>query len=68
MKDGAYMLFMVFMGRKKNDRSFEDQEGTLEEIKSLFFKTLYLWIATNASPFTMSYSNFFVPFAHMYGA
>jgi hypothetical protein len=26
-----------------NDRCFEDRERTLEEIKSLFFNTLYLW-------------------------
>jgi hypothetical protein len=26
-----------------NEKSFEDREKALEEIKSLFFKTLYLW-------------------------
>jgi hypothetical protein len=33
----------VGIWRKRDDRSFEDRERTLEEIKSLFFKTLYLW-------------------------
>jgi hypothetical protein len=26
-----------------NDKSFEDRERILEEIQSLFFRTLYLW-------------------------
>jgi hypothetical protein len=46
-----------------NDRSFEDWEKTLEEIKALFFKTLYLWITAYVSPLTISYSDFFVLFA-----
>jgi len=29
--------------RERNNRRFEDREKTLEEIKSLFFNTLYLW-------------------------
>jgi hypothetical protein len=29
--------------REMNDRSFKNCEKTLEEIKSLFFNTLYLW-------------------------
>jgi len=41
-----------------NDRSFENREGTLEEIKSLFFNTLYLWIAAFVSPLVFSYHDF----------
>jgi hypothetical protein len=33
-----------------NDKSFENRERTLEEIKSLFFNILYLWIAAFVSP------------------
>jgi hypothetical protein len=31
-----------------NDISFEDRKRTLEEIKSLFFYTLYLWTKSYA--------------------
>jgi hypothetical protein len=31
--------------RERNDRRFEDRERILEELKSLFFITLYFWIA-----------------------
>jgi hypothetical protein len=41
VEDGASVLYVVSM-REMNDRSFEDRERTLEEIKSLFFNTLYL--------------------------
>jgi hypothetical protein len=30
---------------ENDDRSFEDHERILKEIKSLFFNTLYLWKA-----------------------
>jgi hypothetical protein len=43
-----------------NDRSFENREGTLEEIKSLFFNTLYLWIAAFVYPLVFSYHDFLV--------
>jgi hypothetical protein len=36
----------------------------LEEIKFLYFKTLYLWIAAYVSPVMISYSDFLVLFAH----
>jgi hypothetical protein len=45
---------------KRNDKSFEDWERTLEEIKSLFFKTLYLWtIAYVYSDFLVFFFFFF---------
>jgi hypothetical protein len=46
-----------------NDRSFEDYEKTSNEIKSLFFNTLYLWTADLFSPLVISYHNFHVLFA-----
>jgi hypothetical protein len=45
-----------------NDRSFEGHEKTLEEIKSLFFYTLYLWTVAFVSPLVISYYNFLVFF------
>jgi hypothetical protein len=36
----------------------------MEEIKSLFFKTLYLWTENYVSTLTISYIDFLVPFAH----
>jgi hypothetical protein len=41
-----------------NDRSFEDCGWTLEEIKSLFFNTLYLYIVAFVSPLMISYHDF----------
>jgi hypothetical protein len=41
-----------------NDRSFEDHERTLENIKSLFFNKLYLWTAAFVSPLVISYYDF----------
>jgi hypothetical protein len=46
-----------------NDRCFEDRESTLEEMKSLFFNTLYIWIAAYISPLMVSYHYFLVLFA-----
>jgi hypothetical protein len=46
-----------------NDRCFENHKKTLNELKSLFFNTLYLWIAAYVSPLVISYDDFFVPFA-----
>jgi hypothetical protein len=43
-----------------NDRSFEDRENALEEIKSLFFNTLYLWTADFVSALVISYHNLLV--------
>jgi hypothetical protein len=51
--------------RKMNDRSFEDCERSLEEIKSLFFNTLYLWTTAFVSHLmiVISYHDFLVLFA-----
>jgi hypothetical protein len=54
---------MWCLWREINDRSFEDREKTLEEIKSLFFNTLYLWTTTYVFPLAVSYQDFLVLFA-----
>jgi hypothetical protein len=68
---GFLLLFMYKMvhwclfwclWRGMNDRNFEDQERTLEEIKSLFFKTLNIWTAAYVFPVTLSYNDFLVLF------
>jgi hypothetical protein len=59
--DGAYMPLSC-LWRKMNDKSFEDQENTLE-FKSLFFKILYMWTTACLSPLTITYSDFRIPFA-----
>jgi hypothetical protein len=46
-----------------NDRSFEDRERTLEEIKSLFFNTLYLWTTSFVFALVSSFHKFLVLFA-----
>jgi hypothetical protein len=48
--------------REMNYRSFEDHERTLEEIKSLFFNTLYLWTTGFVSPLMISYHDFLIFF------
>jgi hypothetical protein len=47
-----YLLWCLWTER--NDKSFEDCERTLEEIKSLFFNTLYLWTIAFVSPLVIS--------------
>jgi hypothetical protein len=43
-----------------NDKCFEDHERTLEELKSLFFNTLYLQTIVYVS--SLSYHDFLVLF------
>jgi hypothetical protein len=43
-----------------NDMSFLYGKRTLEEIKSLFLKTLYLWTLAFVSPLVISYHDFLV--------
>lgn len=40
MEDGSHMSTMM---REWNDQKFEDKECSLEEPRSLFFNTLFLW-------------------------
>jgi hypothetical protein len=48
--------------KERNDRSLEYYERTLEEIKSFFFRTLYLWTDAYVSPLSISYSDFLIIF------
>ena len=41
-----------------NDIIFEDHEKSLEDIKSLFFKSLYLWTTALVSTLVISYHDF----------
>jgi hypothetical protein len=41
-----------------NDRCFEDCKTTLEELKSLFFNTLYLWTTAYVAHLVISYYDF----------
>jgi hypothetical protein len=61
VEDGTFVPFVKSM-EEMNDRSFEGHEKTLEEIKSLFFYTLYLWTVAFVSPLVISYYNFLVFF------
>jgi hypothetical protein len=46
--------------KERNSRSYEDCDRTLEEIKSLFFNTLYLWTVAHVFPLAISYHDFLV--------
>jgi hypothetical protein len=48
------LCLLWFLWRERNNRSFEDCARTLEEIKSLFFNTLYLWTISFVSPLVIS--------------
>jgi hypothetical protein len=45
-----------------NNGCFENCNRTLEELKSLFFYTLYLWTTAFVSPVVISYYDFLVLF------
>jgi hypothetical protein len=59
----VWKMMHLCLWREMNDRSFENRDKTLEEIKSLFFNTLYLRIAAFVSPLVISYHDFLVLFA-----
>jgi hypothetical protein len=46
-----------------NDRSFEDRESTMEELKSFFFNTLYIWTAAYISSLVLSFHHFLILFS-----
>jgi hypothetical protein len=56
-----YLLWCLL--RRRNNISFEDYETTLEEIKALFFYTLYLWTDAFVSPLVISYYDLLVLFS-----
>jgi hypothetical protein len=50
--------------RKRNNRSFEDRERLVVELKSLFFNTFYLWVPSFVYPNLLSFHDFLVRFSH----
>jgi hypothetical protein len=58
VEDGIFVPFWC-LWREINDRSFEHRERTLEELKSFFFNTLYLWTVAFVSALVLSYRDFF---------
>jgi hypothetical protein len=62
IEDGVWLhAFYGAYGKKEMTKVWKT-ERTLEEIKSLFFKTLYLWTASYVSPMMISYCDFLVLF------
>jgi hypothetical protein len=51
------MILSCLMWREKNDQNFEDREGTLVELKALFFKTFFFY---QAAAFDFNILNFHV--------
>jgi hypothetical protein len=60
VEDGAFIRLVV-LWKENNDRSFEDCERTLEEIKS--FYTLYLGTVAFVNPLVISHHDFIVLFS-----
>ena len=59
MEDGAFLSCEIFvlwyLWSESNDRSFEDCGMTLNELKSFFFNTLYLWTIDFVSPLVLCF-------------
>jgi hypothetical protein len=54
-------LMWCFWG-DRNDRTFENQERTLEELKSFFFSSLFSWTAVFLGSLVISFNDFLVLF------
>jgi hypothetical protein len=54
---------MWYFWMERNDRSFEDCERTMLELKSFFFNTLYYWAATLDYPILLGFHNFLTFFS-----
>jgi hypothetical protein len=50
--------------REQNNRNFEDQERTIEELKTFFFYSLFSWTAVFLVPLVISFNDFLVLFSH----
>jgi hypothetical protein len=64
MKDGFILPFMVSL-REMNDRSFENHERTMVELKIFFFNTLYLWTIVLEFPNVLDFYVFLDLFPHL---
>jgi hypothetical protein len=56
-------FFFWCLWRERNNRSFEDLEGSLEDLLSSCFHTLYLWTVAHVFPASISYNDFLVRFS-----
>jgi hypothetical protein len=54
---------MWCLWREQNDRNFEDQERSIEELKSFFFHSLFSWTAAYLAPLVLSFNDFLVHFS-----
>jgi hypothetical protein len=57
------ICFFWCLWRERNNRSFEDLEGSLEDLLSSCFHILYLWTVPHDFPVSISYNDFLVRFA-----
>jgi hypothetical protein len=65
VENGAFIRLVV-LWKENNDRSFEDCERTLEEIKSFFiclFYTFYIWTVAFFNTLVISHHDFIVLFS-----
>jgi hypothetical protein len=57
------LLGQLLVWRERNDRNFNDQERTLEELKSSFFFSLFTWTTACLIPLVISFYDFLVLFS-----
>ena len=61
---GRWCLFVFFgVYGVRNNRSFEDLEGSLEDLLSSCFHTLFLWTVAHVFSMLISYNDFLVRFS-----
>jgi hypothetical protein len=57
-------LFLIWcLWRERNVRCFEDLDGTLEELKSFFFFSLFTWTTAYLAQLVISFPKFLVLFS-----
>jgi hypothetical protein len=59
----SLVAFCGVCGGERNDRQFEDNERTIEELISFFFHSLYSWSAAYLAPLVFSFNDFLVMFS-----
>jgi hypothetical protein len=57
------LCIMWCLWRERNDRSFENLERTLEELKSFFFFSLFAWTTAYLAPLIITFFYFLVLFS-----
>jgi hypothetical protein len=61
VENGAHLHLLVLMV-EMNNRSFEDEEKTSEELLSSFYHTLYLWTTAYVFPLSFRFLDFLTCF------